>query len=157
ACPGNGRAIGKEAIEQSPGLTSIQGDCRGSARFVGLLVIASDNHCVSRIPKGNRENASRFRAGRHRRGRDCPIAAPILQVKKSCHFDSAGGKPGILRAVRDQASSAGGEGAFAWQCRREAGRRERLPVLSTVACREELESTIDRIAKSDAIGVIPEG
>src|SRR5262249_17965964 len=52
-CPSNRGAIGKSWIEQSPGLSSIAGAGCGGPCCAGLLIVASDNHSVGGIPKGD--------------------------------------------------------------------------------------------------------
>src|SRR5581483_11404424 len=116
---------------------------------------AADDHAVIGIAKGNRENAGRGGASKDGRLAHRPVAASILGMEDSRRFSSSRTEPKVLRAVRDEAGAAGREGALVRQSRRQVGPRKPLPMRAAVLGDDQGKFSLDRVAESHAVLVVP--
>src|SRR4029079_18068540 len=86
---------------------------------------------------------------------DGPRSAAIGRMEHPRRLGPARRKPDVLRAVRHDATAAGGEASFSRQSSRQALVRKRSPVRASIIGHEQLEVTVYRIAQYDAGLLVP--
>src|SRR6202035_1878729 len=84
--PGHGGAKGKALVETRPRFAAVGSGRRGSTDVVGFAIVAADDHAVTLVAEGNRENTGGFAAGNDRRFAYLPVLTSILGMKDPRRF-----------------------------------------------------------------------
>src|SRR5262245_45547757 len=93
--PCHGGAIGKLVVDELQRLAAVGGARRGGTGVGRLAIVAADDHAMTAIAKGDREDAGGFDAGPDRRIADLPVLTAILGTKDARDFGAARREPDV--------------------------------------------------------------
>jgi hypothetical protein len=153
----------REDFGESPGLAAVGGGGEVRAIVVGMFVVSAGDDAVVCVAKGDREDSGGIGSVGNGGAEDLPGASAVSGVEDTGRF-AAGGEPDveIARNCEDgEASVAGGESAFAFECGWQLRRWNGSPVLAIVGDHQvefQFAGLVgDGITQNNAVGGVPEG